>query len=186
MRMIGDAVLDRLSEITGYAAVRVPLQRASRPGEFTLDLPGYRQMDSFSCGAVAAAMAVKCLRPGLGFVRVYRAVNPCPERGVGTTRMIRALRSLGISACHQTNLTFHAICGAVRSGNPVLMCIKTGQPDILHWVTIYGYGRRPKVLFVAGHGFPFIGRQRIPWKQFTRLWLPAGVGLVCRKKSKSR
>jgi hypothetical protein len=182
----GSAVLDAISDLTGYAAVRVPLQRASLPGEFTLNVPGYRQIDSFSCGAVAGAMAVKFLRPGLSFERIYETVDPCRQTGVGTARMLRALRSLGIRVNHQADLTFHDICGALQSGSPVLACVSTRQPDVTHWVTIYGFGLKPHALFVAGQGLPFVGRQRIAWKHFARLWLPAGAGLVCRKKSKSR
>ena len=182
LRNAGSAVVDAFSALTGYAATRVPLQRASGPGEFTLDLPGYRQIDSFSCGAVAAAMAAKFLRPRLSFQRVYDLVSPCSQTGAGMTRVIRALRSLEIRVSHHTNLGFPAICNVIRGGSPVLVCIKTREPQIIHWVTIYGFGRKPGVLFVAGQGMPFVGRQRIAWKHFIRLWTPVGTGLVCRRK----
>lgn len=99
--------------------------------------------------------------------------------------MIRALRALGFRVSYQTDLTFHEICRIIQNGSPVLVCIKTGQPDVIHWVTLYGYGRKPNVLFVGGQGIPFVGRQRVAWKHFARLWIPAGVGLICRKESKS-
>ena len=41
---------DWLTDWTGYAAIPVRLERASRPREITLPLPGYMQLNSYSCG----------------------------------------------------------------------------------------------------------------------------------------
>ena len=35
------SLVDAVSDLTGYAAVRVPLEQASGANEVTLDLPGY-------------------------------------------------------------------------------------------------------------------------------------------------
>jgi hypothetical protein len=177
-------MLDGLSDVTGFAAIRVPLQRASHPNEVTLNVPGYRQIDSYSCGAVAAAMAIKFLRPRINFDRVHATVDPCPEQGAGTRQVMRALRSLGIEVDRRTNLTFTAICKAIDAKSPVLACVKTADPMTTHWVVIYGYGygygRRPSLVFVAGQGLPFVANQRVNWADFRQQWSPAGLGLVCR------
>jgi hypothetical protein len=174
-------LVDVVSDLTGYAAVRVPLQTASRPGEVTLGLTGYRQIDSYSCGAVASAMVVKFLRPSVSFERIHAAVDPCQEIGAGTLRVMRALRSLGIGVKRRTKLTFDDICTAIDAGSPVLVCVTTSDPYTNHWVVIYGYGRRPKLLFVAGQGLHFIARQRVKWQDFRSKWSPPGEGLVCWK-----
>jgi len=174
-------LVDVLSDLTGYAAVRVPLQKASRPGEVTLDLTGYRQIDSYSCGAVASAMVVKFLRPSVSFEQTHGAVDPCQEIGASTVRVTRALRSLGIGVKRRTKLTFGDICTALGAGNPVLVCVTTSDPFTRHWVVIYGYGRRPKLLFVAGQGLHFIARQRVKWSTFGQQWASPGEGLVCWK-----
>ncbi|MBE0542253.1 MAG: C39 family peptidase [Verrucomicrobia bacterium] len=174
-------LVDTVSDFTGYVAVRVPLQKASRPGEVTLDLTGYRQVNSYACGAVAAAMVVKFLRPPIGYDRIHNAVDPCQEIGAGTMRVTRALRSLGIGVARKTKLTFDDIAVAIKAGRPVLACVTTRDPNTNHWVVIYGYGRRPKLVFVAGQGWPFIGRQRMTWPQFRRQWAPPGEGIVCWK-----
>ncbi|MCX6982231.1 MAG: hypothetical protein NTV08_15995 [Verrucomicrobia bacterium] len=83
-------VVDTFSDLTGYAAVRVPLQKAKRQREVTLDLTGYRQIDSFSCGGIAAVMAVKFMRPQMSFERIYAAVNPIPKTVAGHGRVTRA------------------------------------------------------------------------------------------------
>ena len=180
LREAGLAALDRISDLTGYAAIRVPLQKASRPGEVTLDLTGYRQVDSYSCGAVAAAMVVKFLHPEISFERIHGVVAPCRELGVGTTRLSRALRLLGVGV-RRARLTFPDLRAAINAGSPVLVVVTTGDPNTSHWVVIYGYGLRPKLLFVAGQGVPFITRQRVLWPDFRQQWVTPGEGLVCRK-----
>ncbi len=173
-----------MSDFTGYAAVRVPLQKASRPGEVTLDFTGYRQVNTYACGAVAAAMVVKYLRPQMNFERIYAAVDPTEQSGAGTLQVQRALRSLRIGASRKTKLTFDDIGAAIEAGRPVLVCVKTDDPSTTHWVVIYGYGRRPNVVFVAGQGLPFFGKQRMTWQKFRRQWSPPGEGLVCWKASR--
>ena len=172
---------NHLSDLTGYAAIRLPLQRACHPGEITLDLPGYQQLDSYSCGAVAAAMVVKFLRPAMGFERIYAAVNPHRKYGTATSRAIRGMRSLGIRVSRKTNLTFDDLGAAIDAGHPVMVCVTTNENGTDHWVVIYGYGRRPNLVFVAGQGWPFVVRHRMPWQKFRRRWSPAGDGLVCWK-----
>lgn len=174
-------LVDTVSDFTGYVAVRVPLQKARHPGEVTLDFTGYRQVNTYACGAVAAAMVVKFLRPQIGYDRIHNAVDPCQEIGAGTMRVTRALRSLGIGVARKTKLTFADLGAAIEAGRPVLVCVKTDELDTHHWVVIYGYGRRPKLVFVAGQGLPFIGRQRVAWEQFRRQWASPGEGIVCWK-----
>lgn len=172
-------IIDQLSAFTGYAALRVPLPRARHPGEVTLAVPGYRQVDSYSCGAVAVAMVGRFFRPRLSFERCYAAVNPHPQRGAGTQRVIRALRSLHIRVSHRRQITFHELCTVLDAGQPVLVCVRTNQAHIDHWVVLYGYGHRPNLVFVAGQGLPWLSQHRIRWVDFRRQWATPGEGLVC-------
>jgi ABC-type bacteriocin/lantibiotic exporter with double-glycine peptidase domain len=184
LRGAGDELWNRLSDLTGYAAIRLPLQRASGHGEVTLDLPGYQQLDNYSCGAVAVAMVVKSLKPAMGFERIYAAVNPHREYGTATSRAIRAMSALGIRVSRKQSLRFDDICTAIDAGRPVMVCVTTSEKGTDHWVVIYGYGRRPNLVFVAGQGWPFIVRHRMKWREFRRRWSPAGEGLVCWKASR--
>jgi len=184
LREARDAVVDRISDLTGFAAVRVPLQKASRDGEVTLDLTGYRQVNTYACGAIAAAMVVKFLRPQMSFERIHAAVDPTQESGAGAMRVVRALRSLGISVSRKANLTFDSICTATDTGHPVMVWVKTDDAHTDHWVVIYGYGRQPKLVFVAGQGWPLIHKQRVAWAEFRRQWASPGAGLVCSKPRK--
>ena len=172
---------DKISELTQYVAVPVPLQRASGPKEMTLDLPGYRQIDSYSCGAIAGAMVVRYLRPTISFERIYRAIDPRKVTGAGYGRVMRGLRSLGVGVTWRKDLNFAAICQAIDAGRPVIACMKTIHDDIDHWTVIYGYGRRPNLVFVAGRGMHFMPVQRMKWPEFRKQWTPPGEGLVCWK-----
>jgi hypothetical protein len=180
-RELGQAVLDEASERTGWVAVRVTLQRAANDREVTLEVPGYRQINSYACGAVAAAMVVKYFRPQVSFARIYDAVDPTQRFGAGTTRVMRALRSLGVGVSRKTDLTFADICDAIDADRPIIVCVKTGDRGVDHWVVIYGYGRRPNRVFVAGQGLPFFARQRTAWPKFRKVWSPRGEGLLCWK-----
>jgi hypothetical protein len=170
---------DAVSDFTNYAAVRVPLQKASRPGEVTLDLTGYRQVNTYACGAVASAMVVKYLRPQVSFERIHAAVDPTQQSGAGTMRVMRAMRSLRVGVSRKTHLTFDDVCHAIDDGRPVMVSVKTTDTRTDHWVVIYGYGRRPNLLFVAGQGLHFIARQRVKWPDFRSKWSPPGEGIVC-------
>lgn len=174
---------DAVSDLTNYAAVRVPLQKANRPGEVTLDLTGYRQVNTYACGAVASAMVVRFLRPQISFERIHAAVDPTLESGAATMRVMRALRSLGVGVSRKTDLTFDDICNAIDAGRPVMVCVKTKDKATDHWVVLYGYGCRPNLVFVAGQGLHFIARQRVKWADFRQQWRPPGEGIVCWKST---
>lgn len=81
----------------------------------------------------------------------------------------------------RTRLTFPVLRAAIAAGRPVLAAVTTGDPNTNHWVVIYGYGLRPKLVFIAGQGLPFISRQRVSWPDFCKQWAIPGEGLVCRK-----
>lgn len=173
--------IDKVSDLTTVAAVRVPLQKANRPGEATLDLPGYKQVNSYACGAIAAAMVVRFLRPQVDFTRIHAAVDPTETDGAGTMRVIRAMRSLGVTVSRKTRLTFDDICAGIDAGHPVMVCVKTDDPTTDHWVVIYGYGRRPNLVFVAGQRWRLLHKQRVAWTEFRHQWASPGEGLVCSK-----
>lgn len=172
---------DRLTDCTGLAAVRVPLDGGSGPREVTLDIPGYLQTNSYGCGAVAAAMVVRYLRPGIAFGRVYDAIGPEPDTGASTTRVVRGLRSCGVRVVAEHRLTFAGFCRAIDQGSPVIVSIHNPGATCGHWVVVYGYSRRPAALYVAGNTLPMFQRNRVPWRQFMALRKPRGNGLICSK-----
>lgn len=181
---------DVFSDLTGYAATRVPLARATAPNEVTLDLPGYGQIDSYSCGVVAGVMALKQFKPRARFSDFYARCDPHPVWGTPTAKLVRALRQHGLRVQERDDLGFAGLCGAIDEGSPVLVCVHNPGTDCAHWVVVYGYGRRPSRVFLATNGLPFLDRNVVPFGEFTRLWCPPGNGLVCaapkRRKGRQR
>lgn len=170
---------DELAQRTGWAAVRVPLARARGPNEKTLLLPGYVQTTSYGCGGVAAAMAVRCLWPEVAFGTVYDAVDPLPQTGTGTRRLIAGLRILGVRVRVRKTLTFSGLARAIQRGSPVLLSVHNPGAGASHWVAVYGYALRPDFVYLASNGLPWFSKNRITRAQLESIWAPKGNGLIC-------
>jgi hypothetical protein len=183
---VGYWIGDQLTDLTGLAALRIPLERARSPREFTLDLPGYMQTNSYACGAITAAMIVHYFRRRMSFSKVYNAVNPSPEIGAGEARVVRGLRSCGLHVSIRKDLRFRDLRRAIDGGRPVMVHIINPGADCGHWIAVYGYARRPRRVFLATNGLPWLDSNRIAWGEFQRLWKPRGNGLICRKAKRSR
>ncbi len=173
------SVLDAVSDWTDCVATRVPLRRACGPDEVTLDLPGYVQLDSYGCGVVAGVMALKHFKPRASCSAFYTRVNPHPEHGTPTSRLIGALQRSGLCVTERLGLTFADLCAAIDAGNPVIVVIQNPGTDAAHWITVYGYGLKPDRVFLATNGFPFVATNVFPLRQFARIWSPHGNGLLC-------
>ena len=172
--------LDALTDWTGCVATRVPLRRASGPDAVTLDLPGYCQLDTFGCGAVAGVMALKHFKPRASFSAFHARVRPLPQRGTATYRLVRALRQSGLCVRERHDLTFDDLCTAVDAGCPVLVAIHNPGAADSHWVVVYGHGRQPNRVFLATNGLPWLSNV-VPLRRFAHLWQPHGNGLVCAR-----
>ena len=178
-------VLDAVSGWTDCVATRVPLRRASGPDEVTLDLPGYVQLDSYGCGAIAGVMALKHFKPRASFTAFYARVSPLPENGTATYRLIRALRQSGLRVSERHDLSFADLCAAIDAGSPVIVVVHNPGAEDTHWVVVYGYGRKPKRVFLATNGFPMVTNV-VLLSRFARIWSPHGNGLICAKSKRRR
>ncbi len=172
---------DRITDWTGYAAAKIPLERGKQPHEVTLDLPGYMQINSYCCGAVTVAMVVKYFWPQTSFGRIYASVNPSPECGAGRTSVARALRSCGVHVSRRHRLSFEQLCSAINQNRPVLAAIHNPGAEADHWVVVYGYGHRPDRVFIACNGLPWFRSNCVARREFERIWTPRGNGIICSK-----
>ncbi len=55
--------LDLISETTGFVAVRDRLYHPGGDDVVTPDLPGYKQTNTFGCGAIAGLMILRTFKP---------------------------------------------------------------------------------------------------------------------------
>jgi hypothetical protein len=167
--------LDRLADKTGIRIMPDILPHPGGDDVTTLAVPGYRQIDSFSCGAAAALMAVRTFRPGFPAGDFHDLCSPVD--GIQNQRLIRFLRKSGLGVSERGDLTFTAIAEQIDAGFPIITLVNE-KDGLQHWVVIYGVGRKPNRVFVAGVKLPFIGRKAFTWREFSRTWV-TGYGLVC-------
>jgi hypothetical protein len=176
--------LDVFASATGMRLFPDPLMHPGGEDVCTLDLPGYRQLESYTCGFVAGAMVLHTFRPGASLKKFFAHCSPDYEHGLDTKPLIRCLRANGIGVSQRHNLDFERIVSTIDQGYPIITLTKTPRSDEEHWVVIYGYGKKPNRVFVAGEGLPLInhltGQKEIPWSTFSRSkWAERGFGLVC-------
>jgi Papain-like cysteine protease AvrRpt2 len=170
---------DQITDWTGLAALRVPLERASGPRAETLAIPSYAQTNSYGCGAVAAVMVVRYFHPQMEFGAVYDAVALLPEIGAQPRQVARAMRMCGLRVTARGHLQFNDLCQSIDAGSPVLVVIRNPGADCRHWVVVYGYRRIPDQVYLANNGLPFCTGNRVSLSAFRKLWEPRGKGLVC-------
>ena len=84
------------SRVKGFRAMRAWSARASRPGDVTLPVANYRQLDGYSCAAVSGFAVVKTFLPDADFGKFYDFVDPDPETGTSDWRLIKSLRKFGV------------------------------------------------------------------------------------------
>ncbi len=158
--------------------------------EYKLAVPGYSQLDPYSCGATAGWAVVKTFhRTGIGFRKFYGDCDPQPFDGTTEGKLVKSLRCNGIGVSVRSNLNYARIRAAIESGFPVITTIGHEYSDGAHWVVIYGIGWRPKRVFLCNQvnfGWPGFSRDELTWEDFCNLWNPRGRGLVCWGKRLSR
>jgi len=158
--------------------------------EHKLAVPGYSQLDPYSCGATAGWAVVKTFhRTGIGFRKFYGDCDPQPFDGTTEGKLVKSLRCNGIGVSVRSNLNYIRIRAAIESGFPVITTIGHEYSDGAHWVVIYGIGWRPRRVFLCNQvnfGWPGFSRAELTWEDFRNLWNPRGGGLVCWGKRLAR
>jgi len=145
----------------------------------SLDIRGYTQLDTYSCGAVAGWTILRALYPKSSWKDFYAKCPPSPEDGLDDMPLLKALRSFGIGVGTKGDgLTFEAIKKAIGSGYPILTVLSRGR-DLAHWVVIYGYSetKKPKsqLVYVAGNNFMGLrtknlgGPNALPYREYAKL-----------------
>lgn len=158
------------------------LTRARSPDDLVVNIPGYRQTKSYTCGFVGGLMILRYFRPEASTESFYLDCRAHDDWGISTRKAASALRKAGVGVSIKKHLHFEDIASAIEAGCPIMTSIKR-QGQIQHWVVIYGVNRKTKEVFVAGDKFWFsLLKTTHKWNSF-RHRLPAGVDfLVCYSK----
>ena len=175
--------LNIFAAATGIVVVSDRLPRPRDPlRESVLELRGYRQVEDFSCGFAAALMVLDYLDAAPSIDRLYELVDPHPKWGTSTRRLATALRHCRIRVSIRDELDFDAITKAIAAQRPVITCVAAANGNDSHWAIVYGFGIRPRRLYIGGVGLPHLNAGKVvPWRRFRSMWTPVGNGLICSR-----
>lgn len=172
-------ILNLAADYTGVRSLPDLILRPRDDDAVTLGIGGRYQTQPHTCGAVAGLMVLHHFKPRVSADSFFRSVNPNEEVGTSECKLVRSLRRHGLRVQVRRDMTFADFVAAINGGRPVLVTVKTRDPETQHWVVCYGYGRRPNRLFLAGTGLPLVSRKEHLWADFRRKWANKGEGLVC-------
>jgi hypothetical protein len=171
-----------VADATGIRVLPDGLLHPRDPNVETLKLKGYCQTQGHTCGFVAALMILRFFQPAFKAETLFQSIRPDKRWGVSRRRLMEKLRLYMVRVNCRRDLEFDGIVKAIDEGRPVAVMVHVDE-DTKHWVVVYGYGRKPQRVYVAGSGIPLLSRKEYPWGMFKRyLWADPGFGLVCSKR----
>ncbi|MBX3739974.1 MAG: hypothetical protein KF712_03205 [Akkermansiaceae bacterium] len=176
-------ICDSFAERTGICVLRDRLGHPISDDVVTLDITGYRQIESYTCGFVAGLMVLHTFRPEANIDRFFKAVRPTQKYGASARKVVNALRNFRIGVSIREDLDFSGIRKQIDNGFPIITCVHTDDPHIDHWVVIYGYGTKPNRVFIAANGLPYLARREYSFAEYSKLASPRRFGLVCWGKT---
>jgi len=173
---IVDRVKDVLVEWMDAAGERIGFRYVSQslPGpesddarETVLDVPGYCQTQSYTCGFTAGLMILHTFHPRRSAERFLRTVAPDPAEGTPSTRLVSALRGSRVGVRWLRSLSFEVIAQHIEAGEPLLAVVNNGA-SYEHWVVVYGVRRgRSRRVYVAANGLPRpFDKSVYTWREF--------------------
>jgi hypothetical protein len=144
-----------------------------------LDIPGYKQVGDNTCGVAAGLMVLHAIDKRRSAKKFYDLCNPTEEFGVGSGKLITALRASSVQVSVKRDLGLGTIDSTLRAGYPIITTVKYGKSD-LHWVVIFGCDLWQQKVWVADstadEGYRELDFTDFHWKE----WEPQGYGLACR------
>lgn len=171
---------DDLLDGKGYEMFRQPLPGANKSGE-ALQVPGYFQTGTFTCGYIAGMNVVHTFHPDYPKGKFRQKLRMKSNTGADIWPLVRALRSSGIGVSVRRTMAFEEITTAISDGYPVILLIKTDEDNVSHWVVVYGYQREPEAVLLAGKGIGILKQNIIPRETFENIWYTEEnlASLVC-------
>lgn len=154
-------------------------------------VPGYHQLDTFSCGAAAVATVV-CAYAGIldrdSWTTILEGTRPCPVEGTPTRRVTGTLRSLGLKVTVGYRLSRPLVTSAIRRGDLLITTLRMPGQDAssTHWVVIAGISPGDDSVCVLNNtGLPLFSRRWVPWQRLREARDPRESVLCVRTGLKS-
>jgi hypothetical protein len=178
---VGEKLKETWDENALAAMIADPLEHPEDEGVVTLDMPGYRQTQSYTCGYVAGMVVLHYFKPRASEDRFWDRCDPDTHGFVSETRLAAALRASGIRVGTRSRFSFSDIKTAIDAGKPIITTVEEGA----HWFVIYGYRARPQKVFVA-NGSPrqlaLAQDKEWSWAELVREQGDIRGGLICSSR----
>lgn len=120
--------------------------------EVFLAVPRCFQLDTFSCGLIAALVVVRHFEPDADLQPLANAIRANRKNGCGEPILIKALAHYGICVMHLEKPIFAAIDAELREGHPLIAAVRGRWTGIGHWAVIYGARRHDKRVYLVNDG----------------------------------
>lgn len=127
-----------------HHALRFRTVQAEDDDATTLPVPGFRQTRSYTCGFTTALMVLRYFDADVPAMTLFRRLGTHRD-GTRQTALVREIRAAGLRVNARYDIDFARICHAIDHNKLIVGYLS----DIEHWLVIYGYGHRPKRVFVA-------------------------------------
>jgi hypothetical protein len=176
------SIQNLFSDLTGIRAVRTWSDKSSNPGDRTLPVANFKQLDGYSCAAVSGFVVVETFYPCSNFDKFYELVDPDPDEGTSDYRLINALRKFRVRCSPMEELPgFDYVRQSIDQQSLILASVHLGD-DLHHWVVVYGYGTMKKSVFLAGTS-GFFSANRTDWSEFRKAHVASVGAIRCSPKN---
>ena len=110
----------------------------------TLEVSGFRQVRSYTCGYAATALVLDFFGEYVPAAQLFRRLGTGRD-GTRQNAIVREIRAQGIAASVRYDVGFERICNEIDRDKLVVSYLA----DAEHWVVLYGYSRQPDRVYVA-------------------------------------
>lgn len=178
IRTMLQLIYNRFCELTGFNAIPEWREPAVKSNTDLLDVPGFVQTDTYSCGYLAGLAVVRAFQPNVDGRGFYQRVKPCVQNGTPTNRLVAALRKSGVVVGIRYRMSYRSLTKNVEAGFPII--VSTGSDVADHWAVVVGVS--DKHIYVMGHGNWLCSKGRFTRRQFEKMWCPKGFAMICSGK----
>jgi hypothetical protein len=143
-----------------------------------LPVPGYLQLDTFSCGFVSGLAVVHYFRPDVDPAAFAASIRPSPVDGVNELQLIHALQPFGVRVLQHREPDFATFDLHLRWGRPVIVPLRGRWFGCGHWAVVYGAARPGRRLYLVNDGVQsFFGGVRV--SEIIDRWDGCADALIC-------
>ena len=121
-----------------------PLSRPGDPDVRTLEIPGYRQTRTYTCGFATTMMVMHYFGATVPGHELFQRLGTGRD-GTRQNAIVRELRGSGVRVNVRYDVDFARVAREIDRDKLIIAYLA----DLEHWIVIYGYGSEPERVYVA-------------------------------------